>query len=72
MNGSMGSIRSLILGTKSEDVDGLRERYGAPPHSISHYQTEKISISEMREIPRRPRLSFSMDTVRICTHGINS
>ena len=31
MNGSMGSIRSLILGTKSEDVDGLRERYGAPP-----------------------------------------
>jgi len=31
MNGSMGSIRSLILGAKSVDVDGLRERYGAPP-----------------------------------------
>ena len=30
MDGAMGSIRSLILGTKSEDVNGLRERYGAP------------------------------------------
>ena len=31
LNRPMGSIRSLILGAKSEDVDGLRERYGAPP-----------------------------------------
>ena len=31
MNGSMGIIRSLILGTKGVDVDGLRERYGSPP-----------------------------------------
>ena len=31
MNESMGSIRSLILGAKSEDVDGLWERYGPPP-----------------------------------------
>jgi len=31
MNGPMGRIRSLILGIKSEDVDCLRERYGAPP-----------------------------------------
>ena len=28
---AMDRIRSLILGTKSEDVSGLRERYGAPP-----------------------------------------
>ena len=31
MNGLMGRIRSLILGPESVDVDGLRERYGAPP-----------------------------------------
>ena len=28
---AMDRIRSLILGTKSEDVSSLRERYGAPP-----------------------------------------
>ena len=31
MIGYMVSIRSLILGAKSEDVDGLWERYGPPP-----------------------------------------
>ena len=31
MKGAMVSIRSLIFGPKGGDVDGLRERYGAPP-----------------------------------------
>ena len=72
MNEAMGRIRSLILGTKSEDVDCLRERYGAPP-------SQYVTLSNGENIHLRdegdngaPRLSFSMDTVKICIHGIDS
>ena len=46
MNGSMGIIRYLILGTKGVDVDGLRERYGSPPRGLSHYPTENIHLRD--------------------------
>ena len=51
MNGLMGRIRSLILGPESVDVDGLRERYGAPPSQyITLSNGENIRIFETREI----------------------
>ena len=47
MNGLMGRIRSLILGPESVDVDGLRERYGAPPSQyITLSNGEKIHLRD--------------------------